>query len=130
VSPTVNAGWKRYIGTQKFEGMMMDNYRKMKQAGVKLIASTDAGIPGVIHHHLPLAIPVFAHFAELTPVEALKSATSDCAEAIGLGDQVGQISPDFSADLVFYADDPTANLEALATPLRVMSKGVFFDKAS
>ena len=66
----------------------------------------------------------------MTPVEALKSATSDCAEAIGLGDQVGQISPNFSADLVFYADDPTANLEALATPLRVMSKGVFFDKAS
>ncbi len=129
VSPTVNAGWKRYIGTKQFEGLMKENYRRMEEAGVKLIASTDAGIPGVIHHHLPLAIPVFAHFAGLTPIQALRSATSDCAEAIGLGEEVGQISPGFSADLVFFEEDPTQNLEVLATPLRVMSRGAFFDKA-
>jgi imidazolonepropionase-like amidohydrolase len=130
VSPTVNAGWKRYIGTKQFEGMMQENYRKMKQAGVRLIASTDAGIPGVIHHHLPLAVPVFAHFAEMTPIEALRSATSDCAEAIGLGDSVGQIAPGFSADLVFFEDDPTLNLDVLASPVRVMSRGAFFESAN
>lgn len=130
VSPTVNAGWKRYVGTKQFEGMMQENYRKMKQAGVKLIASTDAGIPGVIHHHLPLAVPVFAHFAEMTPIEALRSATSDCAEAIGLGSSVGRITPGFSADLVFFDEDPTQDLDVLAKPVRVMSKGAFFERAS
>ena len=130
VSPTVNAGWKRYIGTKQFEGKMKENYSKMKQAGVRLIASTDAGIPGVIHHHLPLAIPVFAHFAELSPVQALKTATSDCAEAIGLGDHVGQLKAGFSADMAFYENNPCENLDALATPVSVMSKGKFFNKDS
>ena len=126
VSPTINAGWKRYMGTKQFEGMVRENYSKMKKAGVKLIASTDAGIPGVIHHHLPLAVPVFAHFAELSPVQALRSATSDCAEAIGLGEVVGQIKAGYTADLVFFDADPTTNLDVLANPVRVMSRGAFF----
>ena len=124
ISPTINAGWRRYIGSKSFEGLIAGNYQEMKKAGVKLIASTDAGIPGVYHQDLPKAIPVFAHFAGLTPVEALKSATSDCAEAIGLGDLVGRLSPGYSADIVAYASNPLDDLEVLAAPVFVMSRGV------
>ena len=64
--------------------MISQNYEKMKQAGVRLIASTDAGIPNVFHHDLPAALPVFASFAGMSEVEVLKSATSECARAIAL----------------------------------------------
>lgn len=124
VSPTINAGWKRYIGSKSFAGLISGNYQKMRAAGVKLIASTDAGIPGVYHRDLPKAIPVFAHFAGLSPVEALKSATSDCAQAIGLGHEVGQLSPGYSADLVAYERNPLEDLDVLSTPAFVMSKGI------
>lgn len=123
VSPTINAGWKRYIGTKTFEDIISENYKKMRAAGVKLIASTDAGIPGVFHPDLPKAIPVFAHFAGLTPVEALRSATSDCAEAIGLGSVTGQIAPGFSADFVAYEGNPLEDLEVLASPSFVVTRG-------
>jgi len=130
VSPTINAGWKRYIGNRDFEARIMGNFEKLRAAGVRLIASTDAGIPGVYHHHLPLAIPVFAHFAGLTAPQVLRGATSECALAIGLGDQVGRIQAGYDADLVFYADDPLRDLGALATPVTVMARGVFSDPAS
>jgi imidazolonepropionase-like amidohydrolase len=125
VSPTVNANWKRYIGSPAFEQRMMGNLEKIQQAGVHLIASTDAGIPGVYHHHLPLAIPVFAHFAGFNPAQALRSATSECAEAIGLGDEVGKIHPGYSADMVFYTANPLLDLAVLAAPAAVMARGRF-----
>ena len=124
VSPTINAGWKRYIGNTEFEKMLTENYARMRSAGVKLIASTDAGIPNVMHDRLPLAIPVFAHFAGLPPIEVLRSATSDCATAIGLGDITGQINADYAADLVMFDGDPTVDLQVLASPAFVFKEGV------
>lgn len=123
VSPTINAGWQRYKGTKSFEGIVAGNYQKMKQAGVKMIASTDAGIPGVYHHDLPRAIPVFAHFAGFSPVAALRSATSDCAEALGLGDLIGRIAPGFSADLIAYSGNPLEDLDLLIQPEFVVARG-------
>ena len=124
VSPTINAGWKRHQGKGGFENVLMDNFRKMKQAGVQLIASTDAGIPRVFHHHLPQALPVFAHIAGLTNLEVLKSATSDCAVAIGLGNHAGKIKPDFAADFVLYEVNPLENLSVLERPIEVWSRGL------
>ena len=122
VSPTINAGWKRF--TQKdFTEMVQENYRNMKAAGIRLIASTDAGIPNVFHHDLPRALPVFAHFAGLSAVEVLRAATSDCAEAIGLGDITGRIRPGYSADFVLYEENPLINLEVLEKPFMVVSRG-------
>ena len=124
ISPTINAGWKRNIGRTDFEARVRDNYRRMREAGIKLIASTDAGIPNVLHHHLPLALPVFAHFANLTPAEALRSATSDCATAIGIGQQTGRIDVGMSADLLLVDGDVLADLGVLENPVQVWARGV------
>jgi imidazolonepropionase-like amidohydrolase len=127
VSPTINAGWSRYIGSRQFETLVRGNYKKMRKAGVKMIASTDAGIPNVRHADLPRAIPVFAHFAGLTNVEVCRAATSDCAEAIGLGQTVGRIYPGYEADLVFYEGNPLEELDCLVNPARVLARGQFVD---
>lgn len=123
VSPTINSGWKRFKANDSFVELIHANYDKLKAAGVRLIASTDAGIPNVFHHQLPEAIPVFAFFAKLTPVEALRSATSDCAQAIGLGEKVGRIAPNYSADFLLFEEDPTSNLDVLANPHQVYARG-------
>lgn len=126
VSPTINAGWQRFK-KEEFVEMVRSNYRKMKSAGVRLIASTDAGIPRVYHHDLPKALPEFARFAELSPVETLRAATSDCAAAIDLGSVTGRISPGFSADFVVYESNPLENLAVLEDPVLVVARGQEFN---
>ncbi|MBQ76293.1 MAG: amidohydrolase [Gammaproteobacteria bacterium] len=123
VSPTINSGWKRFMGNSDYVDLLGGNYARMREAGVKLIASTDAGIPNVLHHDLPTALPVFANIAGLRAVEALRSATSDCAEAIGLGGISGQIREGYSADFILFDGDPTLNLDVLAAPVQVYKQG-------
>ncbi len=53
----------------------------------------------------------------------MRAATSDCAEAIGLGGVTGVIRPGYSADFVLYEEDPLVNLKALEKPFMVVSKG-------
>lgn len=123
VSPTVNAGWQRFLKNTALVERVQANYRAMRQAGVKLIASTDAGIPGVYHHQLAQALPVFAHYAGLSPLEALRAATGDAATAIGLGDSTGRIEKGYAADLLFVEGDPLTNLAVLTRPVAVMAAG-------
>jgi imidazolonepropionase-like amidohydrolase len=124
VSPTINAGWQRYIGRgDDFATRVSTNLRAMRALGVRFVASTDAGIPNVRHADLPKALPVFAHFAGLAPLEALKSATSDAAEALGLGLETGALTPGRAADLLVIDGDPLADLACLARPVRVMARG-------
>lgn len=124
VSPTINAGWKRFAGGDgKFEVAVQNIFAAMREAGVRLIASTDAGIPNVWHHDLARALPVLAHYAGLSPLETLRSATSECAEAIGLGAVTGRIKTGFSADIVFVDGDPLADLSVLKAPALVVARG-------
>ena len=123
VSPTIGAGWRRFIGAGKFEHTVKASFARMREAGVRLIASTDAGIPNVFHHDLPRALPVFAHFASLSPVQTLRTATSDCAAALGLGGETGRLAPGFAADVLFVEGDPLADLAALESPVLVLARG-------
>ncbi len=123
VSPTINAGWARFAKNRKFEQAVQGTFARMREAGVRLIASTDAGIPNVRHEDLARALPVFAHFAGLTPVEVLRSATSDCAGAIGLGEVTGRLAPGYAADLLFVEGDPLADLSVLESPAFVVAGG-------
>lgn len=123
VSTTLNSGWKRFIGSDRAQ-RTRDNYARMLSAGVGLLASTDAGIPNVQHHHLPQALPVFSHFTGLSALQSLKAATSDAARAIGLAGITGSIKPGLDADLLFLKGDPLSNLDTLCHPVAVLAKGV------
>ncbi len=123
VSPTINAGWKRFQSNQAMVDRIQANYKKMRELGIKLIASTDAGIPNVFHHDLPRALPVFQFFAGLTPLETLRAATSDCAAAIGLGRVTGRLSIGFSADLLLVEGDPLEDLADLENNVGVIAQG-------
>ncbi|MYK29716.1 MAG: amidohydrolase family protein, partial [Gammaproteobacteria bacterium] len=87
-------------------------------------ASTDAGIPGVYHHHLPQALPVFAVIAGLTPEAALRTATSAAAKGLGLGLVTGRLKPGLSADIVLVHGNPLDDLAVLAEPAAVWARGV------
>ena len=59
-------------------------------------------------------------------LDALRSATSVSAEAIGLGDTVGRVAPGYRADLVAFAGDPRDNAEAFMRVDFVMKGGIAY----
>jgi len=86
----------------------------LHRAGVDILAGSDVSEPlpmlgglahgASLHHELQLLVA-----AGLTPVEALKSATSVPARRFGLNDR-GRIAPGARADLLLVNGDPTTNI--------------------
>ena len=66
---------------------------------------------------------MFAHFAGLTAVEVLRSATSDSADALGLGGVTGRLARNHAADMVFVDGDPLDDIAALGSPALVLARG-------
>jgi imidazolonepropionase-like amidohydrolase len=59
----------------------------------------------------------------MTPLEAIRAATLNAAEALGQGGQVGTLRPGAFADLVAIAGDPLADVGELAELDHVMKGG-------
>ncbi|MDJ0867982.1 MAG: amidohydrolase family protein [Myxococcota bacterium] len=127
VSPTINHGWARFREKDGeptgFARRVRALWRAARGVRAHLVASTDAGIPGVEHHRLPEALAVFADYAELRPVQALRAATSEAARALGLADVTGAIRPGLAADLLAVDGDPIADLDALHAVRLVLARG-------
>ena len=98
-------------------------YRQMLNMGIPMLASTDAGIPGVYHEELPAALVVFGKIAELSNDQALRSATSDAARALRLDHKTGHLKVGHDADLVILDGDPISNLDAITKPVHVLARG-------
>lgn len=127
VSPTVNAGWGKRI---EHEGRPTEFFQRMtgvlaalRGAGVPLIASTDAGIPGVHHDGLVGGLQAFSRYAGLSPLETLRTATSDSARALGLEGVCGALEAGAEADLLVVDGDPLEDLSALERPVLVIARG-------
>ncbi|MBK9411201.1 MAG: amidohydrolase family protein [Gemmatimonadetes bacterium] len=59
----------------------------------------------------------------MSPLEALRSATSVSASLLGLGDRIGAIKEGYEADLILVESNPLQNIRALADVLVVISNG-------
>jgi imidazolonepropionase-like amidohydrolase len=57
------------------------------------------------------------------PMDAIMSATSLGAQALGMGNQIGTIAPGFQADLIAVDGDPTRDITALRRVVFVMKGG-------
>lgn len=80
--------------------------RRMHKAGVRLLAGTDTPAPLVVpglalHDELALLVE-----AGLTPAEALRAATANPAECLGLADRAGAVEAGKWADLVLLSANP------------------------
>ena len=105
-----------------FENQMED-FRRMHAAGVQLVAGTDAGWdinPFGLEYVTGLEL---AAEAGMPPWDVIEHATSRAATAIGLGNQVGVLTPGHKADLVLVADNPLANISTLRQPTAVFQNG-------
>jgi imidazolonepropionase-like amidohydrolase len=67
--------------------------------------------------------------AGFTPIDAIKIATSNGAQYMGILDKTGTIAVGKAADLVLIHGDPTANIEDIEKVETVFKDGVGFDSA-
>ncbi len=103
--------------------------RGLRDAGVPLLAGTDASVafvlPGFsLHEELRLL-----HAAGLTPFEVLRAATADPARCLDRSDEFGTIEVGRRADLVLLDENPLERLGGLSDPAGVMVRGRWFDRS-
>ncbi|RLJ79475.1 imidazolonepropionase-like amidohydrolase [Pedobacter alluvionis] len=114
-----------------FEKMVEFNMRLVKafkEAGVPIVAGTDAGNPGVVwgfslHDEIELLVK-----AGLSPEEALVSATRLPAIWLGIEDKIGTVEVGKYADLVLLDANPLQDIRNTRKIAGVFLNGKWIDK--
>jgi imidazolonepropionase-like amidohydrolase len=117
--PRARAGAPIWAEMPKILAKSLDNCRK---AGVKVVLGTDAG--GFPWTEINQA-KEFEHEVRLgmSPIEAIRSATTVAAELLGWTGKTGVIEKDAMADLVAVKGDPLADVSVLSRIDWVMKGG-------
>ncbi len=91
------------------------------KAGAKMTFGTDAGV-----YMYGLGARQFAYMVRfgMTPMQAIQSATSEAAKALGKEGQVGSVAPGAYGDLVAVSGDPLADIRDLEQVKGVVKEGV------
>lgn len=109
LAPAERAYWET---RQRTWEARLDNYGRMLRAGVRLVASTDAGWSLVPFGEYALTVELLVR-AGATAREALTGATRLAAEAVGLKDEIGTLEPSKTADITVVAGDPFEDVKRL-----------------
>lgn len=90
--------------------------------GVPLITGTDAGLPRSGFGDFVGALQLYTYLG-FHPARVLEMATTTSAEALGLGESVGQLAPGYNADLLVVTGDPTHDLDTLRNRQLLLVRG-------
>ena len=92
------------------------------RAGVKVVVGSDLGGYNIEPRAYAREIAVLTE-AGLSPMDAIKAATSVAAEMLTWQDRIGSIQPGYWADLIAVSGNPLEDLSRLENPTFVMQAG-------
>ena len=101
-------------------GITGQSLLKAYPAGVKIAFGTDAGVSK--HGRNADEFELMVKYG-MPPAEALKAATVNAADLLGLSSEIGTIEPGKSADIIAVAGDPLADVRVLKNVGFVMARG-------
>ena len=99
---------------------MRDMVSRAHAAGVPIAFGTDSGVSRHGENAREFGLLVEAG---LTPTEAIRAATVNAAELLGMSDSLGTLEPGKIADLIAVDGDPLANVEELLDVDWVVKEG-------
>jgi len=102
---------------------MLDNLKKVWDAGIPVAMGTDAGNVGTLHGPSVFREMELMTQAGLTPLQVLRSATVNGAKAMRMERDIGVVATGRLADLVILDADPTVSVANLARAHRVIKAG-------
>jgi imidazolonepropionase-like amidohydrolase len=101
------------------------NHGRMFRAGATMVPGTDAGVsPGKPHDVLPYALRTLVERIGMTPLQALRAATSVAASAIGLEGAKGRIAVGADADVLVVRGNPLADIGSVTNVEAVFRAGL------
>jgi len=97
-----------------------ENVRKAYPAGVKIAFGTDAGVSK--HGRNADEFEAMVKYG-MPPAEAVKAATVNAADLLGLAAEIGTIEPGKRADIIAVSGDPLTDIAVLKQVRFVMKDG-------
>lgn len=97
-----------------------DSFRQAVEAGAKMVFGSDAAI--YPHGDNANQFRVMVEYG-MTPLQAIRAATSNAAEALGRQGLVGTLKPGAYGDLVAVFGDPMSDVRLLEDPAVVVKGG-------
>jgi len=111
-----------FASMEKAIPLALDGFKRaLATPGLKIVWGTDA-VAGA-HGRNVEDLVCRVNEGGQKPMDAIVSATSLNAEALGLKDQIGTIAVEMQADLIAVAGDPTKDITALRSVKFVMKSG-------
>lgn len=107
---------------KKIWEVTLNAFSTARAAGVEIAAGTDSGGPCTPHNSIVEELDLLLT-AGFTPMEAIKSATSVAARALGIADEVGTLETGKLADIIAVEGNPLQDIKNLKKIKMVMRNG-------
>jgi len=118
-TPTEEAFFARWTKTHATN---LDQFRKLRAAGVTFVAGTDAGWRFTRIDDQPMEIAL-VHEGGMSPLEAITASTGFAAKVMGVEDKLGTLTPGLAADVLVVGGNPLDDLARLRDVRLVMQGG-------
>jgi imidazolonepropionase-like amidohydrolase len=125
-STTMYSGWRPGTDPEP-QGIQRkrQSFKAALDAGVTIASGSDVGV--FTHGNNAIEIELMVQYG-MSPIDALKSATSIDAKALHVDSQVGKVVQGLQADLVAVDGDPTKDMAVLHKVKFVMKAGAVVRK--
>jgi len=119
VAPGRGGNWIKMVNTER------DAFGRALKKNVKIVFGTDAGGFAWTEMNETQEFHYYVEYG-MTPMQAIRTATSSAAQLLGWSDRIGSIEPGKYADLIAVTSDPLKDIKALDSVSFVMKEGVVY----